>query len=56
MLAFCFLIGSGVAFYSPAWQASISEQVPPEHLPAAVSARRGELQHSRAVSGQRWVA
>ncbi len=37
LLGFCFLIGAGVALYSPAWQASISEQVPPEHLPAAVS-------------------
>lgn len=37
LLAFCFLIGGGVALYGPAWQASISEQVPPEHLPAAVS-------------------
>jgi len=37
LLGFCFLIGGGVALYSPAWQASISEQVPPEHLPAAVS-------------------
>ena len=37
LLAFCFLIGGGVALYSPAWQASISEQVPPEHLAAAVS-------------------
>lgn len=37
LLAFCSLIGAGVALYSPAWQASISEQVPPEHLPAAVS-------------------
>jgi MFS family permease len=37
LLAFCSLIGGGVALYSPAWQASISEQVPPEHLPAAVS-------------------
>jgi MFS family permease len=37
LLLFCFLIGGGVAFYSPAWQSSISEQVPPEHLPAAVS-------------------
>jgi MFS family permease len=37
LLAFCFLIGGGVALYSPAWQASIGEQVPPEHLPAAVS-------------------
>lgn len=37
LLAFCFLIGGGTALYSPAWQASISEQVPAEHLPAAVS-------------------
>lgn len=37
LLAFCFLIGGGVALYSPAWQASISEQVPAEHLPAAIS-------------------
>ncbi len=37
LLAFCFLIGGGVALYSPAWQASISEQVPPAQLPAAVS-------------------
>ena len=37
LLVFCFLIGGGVALYSPAWQASIGEQVPPEHLPAAVS-------------------
>ncbi|WCT73450.1 MFS transporter [Sphingomonas naphthae] len=37
LLAFCFLIGGGVALYSPAWQSSISEQVPAAHLPAAVS-------------------
>lgn len=37
LLAFCFLIGGGTALYSPAWQASISEQVSSEHLPAAVS-------------------
>jgi MFS family permease len=37
ILAFCSLIGVGVALYSPAWQASVSEQVPPELLPAAVS-------------------
>jgi MFS family permease len=37
LLAFCFLIGAGVALYSPAWQSSIPEQVPVAHLPAAVS-------------------
>ncbi|MBG6120088.1 MULTISPECIES: MFS transporter [unclassified Sphingobium] len=37
LLAFCFLIGSGVALYSPAWQASVGEQVRREHLPAAVA-------------------
>jgi MFS family permease len=37
ILLFCMLIGAGVALYSPAWQASISEQVVPEHLPAAVA-------------------
>ncbi|MGK2909280.1 MAG: MFS transporter [Sphingobium sp.] len=37
LLAFCSLIGGGVALYSPAWQASISEQVGPEQLPAAIA-------------------
>ncbi|MFC3172755.1 MFS transporter [Novosphingobium bradum] len=37
LLLFCFLIGAGVATYGPSWQASIPEQVPPEHLPAAVA-------------------
>lgn len=37
LLLFCTLIGSGVALYSPAWQASIREQVTPERLPAAVA-------------------
>ncbi len=37
LLAFCSLIGVGVALYSPAWQASIGEQVEPAHLPAAVA-------------------
>ena len=31
------LIGAGVALYGPSWQASISEQVRPEHLPAAIA-------------------
>lgn len=37
LLAFCSLIGTGVALYSPAWGASIPEQVTPEHLPAAIA-------------------
>lgn len=37
LLAFCSLIGAGVALYAPAWQASISEQVEPDELPAAVA-------------------
>lgn len=37
LLLFCFLIGTGVALYGPAWQASIGEQVSGEHLPAAIA-------------------
>lgn len=37
LLAFCFLIGTGVALYGPAWQASVGEQVSGEHLPAAIA-------------------
>jgi len=37
LLAFCSLIGAGVALYSPSWQASVSEQVPAEELPAAIA-------------------
>ncbi|WP_342723891.1 MFS transporter [Bradyrhizobium sp. B097] len=37
LLALCFAVGSGMALMGPAWQASVSEQVPPETLPAAVA-------------------
>jgi MFS family permease len=37
LLAFCSLIGVGVALYGPSWQASVGEQVKPEQLPAAVA-------------------
>ncbi len=37
ILSFCSLIGVGVALYSPAWQASVTEQVDAVHLPAAIS-------------------
>lgn len=37
LLLFCFVIGTGMALFGPSWQASVSEQVPPETLPAAVA-------------------
>lgn len=37
LLALCFAVGSGSALMGPAWQASVSEQVPSEALPAAVA-------------------
>jgi MFS family permease len=37
LLVFCFIIGSGMALFGPAWQASVSEQVPADTLPAAVA-------------------
>ena len=37
LLALCFVVGSGMALFGPAWQSSVSEQVPPETLPAAVA-------------------
>lgn len=37
LLVLCFAIGSGMALMAPAWQSSVSEQVPPETLPAAVA-------------------
>src|SRR5882757_5094269 len=37
LLAFCFVVGSGMALFGPAWQSSVSEQVPSETLPTAVA-------------------
>lgn len=37
LLLLCFVVGSGVALMNPAWQSSVSEQVPAETLPAAVT-------------------
>ncbi len=37
LLGFLVLVGSGVALYSPSWQASIGEQVSPQNLPQAVA-------------------
>ena len=37
LLGFGFLIGCGMALMGPSWQASVSEQVPSDDLPAAVA-------------------
>jgi MFS family permease len=37
LLAFCFVVGCGMALLGPAWQSSVSEQVPHQVLPAAVA-------------------
>src|SRR5689334_22437851 len=37
LLMLCFVVGSGMALFGPAWQSSVSEQVPSETLPAAVA-------------------
>ncbi|OCK58390.1 MFS transporter [Bradyrhizobium sp. LMTR 3] len=37
LLLLCFTVGSGMALMGPAWQSTVSEQVPAEALPAAVA-------------------
>ena len=37
LLALCFVVGSGMALFGPAWQSSVTEQVPTETLPSAVA-------------------
>jgi MFS family permease len=37
LLTFCFIVGSGMALFGPAWQSSVTEQVPSETLPSAVA-------------------
>lgn len=37
ILVFTFFIGTGIALFGPSWQASVSEQVPPTSVPAAIS-------------------
>jgi MFS family permease len=37
LLAFCFIVGCGMALFGPAWQSSVSEQVPADVLPSAVA-------------------
>ena len=37
LLSLCFVIGAGMSLMGPAWQSSVSEQVPPEILPSAIA-------------------
>ena len=37
ILGLTLMIGSGMALFGPSWQASVSEQVPPDTLPSAVA-------------------
>lgn len=37
LLGFCFVVGTGMAIFAPAWQASVSEQVPCKALPSAIA-------------------
>ena len=37
LLLFCMIVGTGTALFSPAWQASVGEQVPPNALPQAIA-------------------
>lgn len=49
LLAFCFIVGTGMALMGPAWQSSVSEQVPPEALPAAVALNGISFNIARSV-------
>ncbi|MCK1544275.1 MFS transporter [Bradyrhizobium sp. 179] len=49
LLALCFVVGSGVALMDPAWQSSVSEQVPSEALPAAVTLNSISYNIARSV-------
>ena len=37
LLGFCFIVGTSMALFSPAWQSSVAEQVPAETLPSAIA-------------------
>lgn len=49
LLTSCFLIGAGVAFYAPAWQSSVGEQVSAAHLPAAIALNSISYNVARSV-------
>lgn len=49
LLTFTFLIGCGSAFTAPAWQASVGDMVPREHVPAAVALNSMGFNLARSV-------
>ncbi|UPJ76887.1 MFS transporter [Bradyrhizobium sp. 187] len=49
LLISCFVVGTGMALMDPAWQSSVSDQVPPETLPAAVALNSISYNIARSV-------
>jgi len=49
LLIFTFLIGCGTALNNPAWQASVGDMVPRDHLPAAVALNSMGFNITRSV-------
>ncbi|MGE0773838.1 MAG: MFS transporter [Sphingomonadaceae bacterium] len=49
LLLFCFIVGGGMALFWPAWQASVSEQVPMPVLPQAVALNSISFNIARSI-------
>ncbi|SEK84504.1 MFS transporter [Xaviernesmea oryzae] len=49
LLTFTFLIGCGTALNNPAWQASVGDMVPREHLPSAVALNSVGFNMTRSI-------
>ena len=49
LLVLCFAVGCGTALMGPAWQTSVSEQVPPAAVPAAVALNGMSYNIARSV-------
>jgi MFS family permease len=49
LLSFTFLLGCGMAFNNPSWQASVGDLVPRDHLPSAVALNSIGFNLSRSV-------
>jgi MFS family permease len=49
LLVLCFAVGCGTALMGPAWQTSVSEQVPPSAVPAAVALNGMSYNIARSV-------
>ena len=50
LLALCFAVGTGMALFNPSWQASVSEQVSSDHVPAAVALNGLSYNLARSVA------